>query len=69
MEWLRKATGLLLWMVARLCVRSAVWLSDGDGGNGEEAGWVMLFMKHAENQCVPDCGKFKKYKKRSHTIL
>ena len=56
-------------MVARLCVRSAVWLSDGDGGNGEEAGWVMLFMKHAGNQCVPDCGKFKKYKKRSHTIL
>ena len=39
-------------------MRLAVWLKDGDGGDGEEAGWVMLFMKCSE--CVPDCGKCKK---------
>ena len=37
-----------------------MWLRDGDGGDGEEAVWVMLFMKCAENQCVPDSGKCKK---------
>ena len=46
-----------------------MWLRDGDGGDGEEAGWVTLLMKCTENQCVPDCGKCKKVKKRSHTIL
>ena len=35
-----------------------MWLRDGDGGNGEEAGWLMLSMKCSE--CVPDCGKCKK---------
>ena len=34
-----------------------MWLRDGNGGDGEEAGWVMLFMKCSE--CVPDCGKRK----------
>ena len=29
----------------------------------------MLFMKCTENECVPDCGKCKKYKKRSHTFF
>ena len=47
-------------MVASWCVRSAVWLRDGDGGDGEEAVWVILFMKCTENQCVPDCGTCKK---------
>ena len=37
-----------------------MWLRDGDGGDGEEAACVMLFMKCPENQCVPDCGKCKK---------
>ena len=32
-------------------------LSDGDGGDGGEAEWVMLFMECIENQCMPDCGK------------
>ena len=41
-----------------------MWLRNGNGGDGEEAGWVMLFMKCSE--CVPDV---KMYKKRSHTIL
>ena len=41
-------------------MRFAVWLRDGDRGDGEEAVCVMLFMKCAENQCVPDCGKCKK---------
>ena len=35
----------------------AVWLRDGDGGDGGEADWVMLVMTCTENQCVPDCGK------------
>ena len=30
--------GLLLWMVVRWWMRCAVWLRDGDGGDGEEAG-------------------------------
>ena len=34
-----------------------MWLRDGDGGDEEEAEWVMLFMKCTGNQCVPDCGK------------
>ena len=51
--------GLLLWMVVRWWMRLAVWLRDGDGGDGEEAGLVMLFMKCTENQCVPDCGNCK----------
>ena len=52
-----------------------VWWRDGDGGDGGEAEWVMLFMKCTESECVPDCGKCKKSKKkvkkkkRSHTIL
>ena len=51
-------------------MRFAVWLTDGDGGDGEKAVCVMLFMKFAENQCVPDCGKCKKsMKKQSHAIL
>ena len=51
-------------------MRFAVWLKDGDGADGEEAVCVMLFMKFAENQCVPDCGKCKKsMKKQSHAIL
>ena len=32
----------------------AVWLTDGDGGDGKGAEWVMLFRKCTENQCVPD---------------
>ena len=49
-------------MVARWWVRSAVWLRDGDGDDGGETEWVMLFMKCTENECVPDCGKCKKSK-------
>ena len=37
-----------------------MWLRDGNGGDEEEAGWVTLFMKCTENQCVPDSGKCKK---------
>ena len=47
-------------MVGGWCLRFAVWLRNGDGGYGEEAVCVMLFMKCPENQCVPDCGKCKK---------
>ena len=50
-------------MVARWCLRFAVWLRDGDEGDGE-AMCVMLFMKCPENQCVPDCGKRKKSMKK-----
>ena len=50
-------------MVDRWWVRFAVWLRVVDGGNGEEAEWVMLFMKCTENQCVPDCGKCEKCKR------
>ena len=46
-----------------------MWLRDEDGGDEGEAEWVMLFMKCTENECVSDCGKCKKYKKRSHTFL
>ena len=28
-----------------------MWLRDEDGGDREEAEWVMLFMKCTENQC------------------
>ena len=52
----RKGMGLLLRMVARWWVRFAVWMRDGDGCDGEEAGCQIV-----EN--------VKKYKKRSHTIL
>ena len=41
-----------------------VWWRDGDGGDGGEAEWVMLFMKCTESECVPDCGKCKKSKKK-----
>ena len=41
-------------------MRFAASLRDRGGGDGEEAVWVMLFMKCAENQCVPDSGKCKK---------
>ena len=41
-------------------MRFAVWLREEDGGDGEEAVWVMLFMNCAEHQRVPDCGKCKK---------
>ena len=41
-------------------MRFAMWLRDGDGRDGEEAVWAILFMQCAENQCVPDCGKCKK---------
>ena len=47
-------------MVAKWCLRFAVWLKDGGGGNGEEAVCAMLFMKCPENQCVPDCRKCEK---------
>ena len=51
-------------------VRFAVWLRDGDGGEKGEAEWVMLFIKCTENQCVPNCEKWKKsVQKRPHTIL
>ena len=50
-------------MVARWCLRFAVWLRDGDECDGE-AMCVMLFMKCSENQCVPDCGKCKKSMKK-----
>ena len=53
-------------MVAKWWVRFAMWFRDGDGGDGGEAEWVMLFMKCTENQCVPDCGKCKKCKKNDH---
>ena len=33
----RERTGLLLWMVAKWWVRLAVWLRDGDRGDGGEA--------------------------------
>ena len=56
-------------MVARWWVRFAVLLRDGDGDDGGEAEWAMLFMICTENECVPDCGKCKKCKKRWHTIL
>ena len=46
--------------MSRWCVRFAASLRDRGGGDGEEAVWVMLSMKCAENQCVPDCGKCKK---------
>ena len=39
-----------------------MWLRDEDGGDGGEAEWV-LFMKCAENECVPNCRKCKKCKK------
>ena len=32
-------------MVARWCLRFAVWLREGDGGDGEKAVCAMLFMK------------------------
>ena len=41
-------------------MRFAASLRDRGGGDGKEAVWVMLSMKCAENQCVPDCGKCKK---------
>ena len=47
-------------------MRFAASLRDRGGGDGEEAVWVMLFMKCAENQCVPDCGKCKKSIKNDH---
>ena len=53
-------------MVARWWIRFAVWLSDGDGGDGVEAEWLMLFMKCNENQCVPDCGKCIKSVENDH---
>ena len=59
----RGGTGLLLWMVARWWVRFALWLRDGDGDDGGEAEWVIIFMKCTEKECVPDCGKCKKSKK------
>ena len=34
----------------------------GDGGDGGEAEWV-LFMKCAEDECVPFCRKCKRCKK------
>ena len=51
-------------MVARWWVRFGVWLRDGDGGDGEEAEWVMLCMKSTHNQCVPDSEKCKKSVKK-----
>ena len=47
-------------------MRFAVWLSDGDGGDGGECYWGMLFMKCNENLCVPDCGKCIKRVKNDH---
>ena len=41
-------------MVARWFLRFAVWLKDGDGGDGAGAVCVVLFVKCSENQCVPD---------------
>ena len=51
-------------MVARRWVRFAVWLRDGNGGDGGETEWVMLFMKYTENEFVPDCRKCRKCKKQ-----
>ena len=50
-------------MVARWWVRFAVWLRDGDGGDGGEAEWGMLFIICNENKFVLDCGKYKNRKK------
>ena len=46
-----------------------MWLRDEDGRGGEEAEWVMLFMKCTENKCVPDCRKCKKCKKNNQKIF
>ena len=43
-----------------MALRFPVRLKDGDGGDGEKAVCVMLFMKYPENQCVPGCGNCKK---------
>ena len=45
-----------------------MWLRDGDGGDEEEAEWVMLFMKCTGNHCVADCGKCKKKKITFHFL-
>ena len=49
-------------MVARRWVRFDVWLRGGNGGGGKEAEWVMLSIKYAKTECVPDCRKCKKCK-------
>ena len=47
----------------------AVWLRDKNGGSGREAEWVMLFIKCAKNECVPDCRKCNRKKTITHHIL
>ena len=49
-------------MVGKICCVVEGWR----WGDGEEAEWVVLFVKSTENQCVPHCRKSKKSIKNDH---
>ena len=49
-------------MMGKICCVVEGWR----WGDGEEAEWVVLFVKSTENQCVPHCRKSKKSIKNDH---